>query len=106
MMTSDRSGGAGGAGVDLVVDDVAVGCPSLRLVSCVVSTARADCSFAFSSARKTTSSASWRDRATPRAGVLLRIDPTTNALTRIRVPQLPTGVAIDGNDVWVTVRKR
>jgi hypothetical protein len=38
--------------------------------------------------------------------VLVRIDPTTNAVTRIRVPHLPTGVAIDGNDVWVTVRKR
>ena len=43
---------------------------------------------------------------TPRAGALSRIDPNTNAVTRVRVPYLPTGVATDGNDVWVTVRKR
>jgi streptogramin lyase len=43
---------------------------------------------------------------TPHAGALWRIDPKTDALTRIPLPFLPSGVTTDGNDVWVTVRKR
>jgi len=42
----------------------------------------------------------------PQAGELWRIDPKTNAATRVRLPYLPTGVTTDANDVWVTVRKR
>ncbi len=41
----------------------------------------------------------------PEAGELWRIDPRTSAATRVRLPFLPTGVAADANDVWVTVRK-
>lgn len=41
---------------------------------------------------------------TPRDGTLWKIDPKTNDVTRIAVPYLPTGVAADENDVWVTVR--
>ena len=41
---------------------------------------------------------------TARDGTLWRIDPKTNAVKRIRVPYLPTGVAAEANDVWVTVR--
>jgi streptogramin lyase len=43
---------------------------------------------------------------TARDGTLWRIDPRTNAVKRIQVPYLPTGVAADANDVWVTVRGR
>jgi DNA-binding SARP family transcriptional activator/streptogramin lyase len=42
--------------------------------------------------------------ATARDGTLWRIDPKTNAVKRIKVPYLPTGVAADANNVWVTVR--
>ena len=42
---------------------------------------------------------------TPRDGALWRIDPKTNAASRVNLPYLPTGVAADANDVWVTVRK-
>lgn len=41
---------------------------------------------------------------TPRLGSLWKIDPETNAVTRIRIPYLPSGVAVDGDAVWVTVR--
>jgi DNA-binding SARP family transcriptional activator/streptogramin lyase len=41
----------------------------------------------------------------PEAGELWRIDPKTSAATRVHLPFLPTGVATDANDVWVTVRK-
>ena len=41
---------------------------------------------------------------TARDGTLWRIDPKTNAVKGIQVPYLPTGVAADANDVWVTVR--
>jgi sugar lactone lactonase YvrE len=41
---------------------------------------------------------------TPRDGALWRIDPKTDEVTRIPMPHLPTGVAADGDDVWVTVR--
>jgi DNA-binding SARP family transcriptional activator/sugar lactone lactonase YvrE len=41
---------------------------------------------------------------TARDGTLWRIDPKTNAVKRIELPYLPTGVAADANDVWVTVR--
>jgi DNA-binding SARP family transcriptional activator/streptogramin lyase len=43
---------------------------------------------------------------TPRDGTLWRIDSKTNAVERIQMPYLPTGVAADTNDVWVTVRGR
>lgn len=43
---------------------------------------------------------------TPREGALWRIDPRTNDVTRIAMPYYPTGVAADGDDVWVTVRRR
>jgi SARP family transcriptional regulator, regulator of embCAB operon len=43
---------------------------------------------------------------TPRDGTLWRIDPKTDKVTRIPVPYLPTGVAADANNVWVTVRGR
>ncbi|HZR96492.1 MAG TPA: BTAD domain-containing putative transcriptional regulator [Gaiellaceae bacterium] len=43
---------------------------------------------------------------TARDGTLWRIDPRTNGVKRIRMPYLPTGVAADANDVWVTVRGR
>jgi SARP family transcriptional regulator, regulator of embCAB operon len=46
----------------------------------------------------------WATTATD--GTLWRIDPKTNAVKRIQVPYLPTGVAADTNDVWVTVRGR
>lgn len=42
---------------------------------------------------------------TPRAHALWRIDPATNAARRIPMRFLPTGVAVDANGVWVTVRK-
>jgi DNA-binding SARP family transcriptional activator/streptogramin lyase len=41
---------------------------------------------------------------TPRDGALWRIDPKTDAVKRIPMPYLPTGVAADDDDVWVTVR--
>jgi len=41
---------------------------------------------------------------TPRDGTLWRIDSNTNTPIRIPVPYLPTGVAADDNDIWVTVR--
>jgi DNA-binding SARP family transcriptional activator/streptogramin lyase len=43
---------------------------------------------------------------TARDGTLWRIDPKTDAVKRIQVPYMPTGVAADANDVWVTVRGR
>ncbi len=33
-----------------------------------------------------------------------RVDKKTNKVTRIAMPYLPTCVAADNNDVWVTVR--
>ena len=42
---------------------------------------------------------------TPRDGAVWRIDPKTNAVRRVDVPFMPSGVAADANDVWVTVRK-
>ena len=42
--------------------------------------------------------------AAPRFHALYRIDPKTNAVTRIPVPYLPSGVAADDNAIWVTVR--
>jgi hypothetical protein len=33
-----------------------------------------------------------------------RIDPETDAVTRIPMPYLPSGVAADDDAVWVTVR--
>jgi SARP family transcriptional regulator, regulator of embCAB operon len=41
---------------------------------------------------------------TPRAHALWRIDPSTDKVTRIHIPYLPAGVAVDANNVWVTVR--
>ena len=43
---------------------------------------------------------------TPRDGALWRIDPKTDSVIRISVPFLPSGVAADANDVWLTVRAR
>ena len=43
---------------------------------------------------------------TPGDGALWRIDPNTDKVRRIPLPYLPTGVAADANDVWVTVRGR
>jgi DNA-binding SARP family transcriptional activator/streptogramin lyase len=43
---------------------------------------------------------------TPRDRALWRIDPKTNAVTRLRMRYLPTEVAVDANDVWVTLRER
>ena len=43
---------------------------------------------------------------TPRDGALWRIDPKTNAVTRVNFPYMPTGVTADANDVWVTVREK
>jgi SARP family transcriptional regulator, regulator of embCAB operon len=43
---------------------------------------------------------------TARDGTLWRIDPKTNAVTRIALPYFPTGVVADADDVWVTVRGR
>jgi DNA-binding SARP family transcriptional activator/streptogramin lyase len=43
---------------------------------------------------------------TPRAGALWRIDASTGRVTRLNLPHLPTGVAADATDVWVTVRGR
>ncbi len=42
--------------------------------------------------------------AAPRFHALYRIDPKTNAVTRIPVPYLPSGVAADDDAIWVTVR--
>ena len=42
---------------------------------------------------------------TPRDHALWRINPKTNAVRRIAMPYLPTGVTADGHDIWVTVRK-
>ncbi len=42
---------------------------------------------------------------TPRDHALWRINPKTDAVTRIAMPYLPTGVTADANDVWVTMRK-
>jgi DNA-binding SARP family transcriptional activator/streptogramin lyase len=42
---------------------------------------------------------------TPRDGALWRIDPKTNTVRRVDMPFLPTGVATDANDIWVTVRR-
>jgi class 3 adenylate cyclase len=41
---------------------------------------------------------------TPEDRALWRIDPTTNAVTRISLPYAPVGVTGDANDLWVTVR--
>jgi serine/threonine protein kinase len=41
---------------------------------------------------------------TPRDAALWRIDPKTNAVKRIHLPYVPTGVAADAHNVWVTVR--
>ena len=57
-------------------------------------------------------SAVWRNAAgagniwaaAPRLHALYRIDPKTNAVTRILVPYLPSGVAADDDAIWVTVR--
>jgi len=43
---------------------------------------------------------------TPRDHALWRIDPTTSQGTRIPIPYLPMGVAVNGDDVWVTVRQK
>ena len=43
---------------------------------------------------------------TPHDGALWRIDPKTSSVTRVSLPDLPTGVAADANDVWVTVRRQ
>jgi streptogramin lyase len=43
---------------------------------------------------------------TPRSGALWRVDTRTSRVTRVNLPYLPTGVAADANDVWVTVRGR
>jgi hypothetical protein len=40
----------------------------------------------------------------PGAGQLWRIDPDTNASTKIDVPYFPAGVAVGRDAVWVTVR--
>jgi DNA-binding SARP family transcriptional activator/streptogramin lyase len=42
---------------------------------------------------------------TPRDDALWRIDPKTNAVTRLNFRYLPTGVIADANDVWVTMRE-
>ena len=41
---------------------------------------------------------------TPRDRAVWRIDPKTNRVTRIAMPHLPSGVAANANEVWVTVR--
>jgi streptogramin lyase len=41
---------------------------------------------------------------TPHDGALWRINPQTSSVKRVNLPHLPTGVAADANDVWVTVR--
>jgi class 3 adenylate cyclase/streptogramin lyase len=41
---------------------------------------------------------------TPRQHALWRIDPKTTDTTRIPIPYAPTGVTVDGDDVWITVR--
>jgi streptogramin lyase len=43
---------------------------------------------------------------TPRDGALWRIDPATDAVTRVSMPYLPTGVAATADEVWVTVREK
>ena len=43
---------------------------------------------------------------TPRDGTLWRINPMTNAVTRVSMPYLPTGVTANANQVWVTVREK
>ncbi|MFL5914816.1 MAG: BTAD domain-containing putative transcriptional regulator [Gaiellaceae bacterium] len=42
---------------------------------------------------------------TPGTRSLWRINPKTNEVTRVPLPYLPTGVAADANDVWVTLRQ-
>ncbi len=42
--------------------------------------------------------------ASPDDQALWRINSTTNVVTRIDLPYLPTGVTADASDVWVTVR--
>jgi class 3 adenylate cyclase/streptogramin lyase len=42
--------------------------------------------------------------ATPRDHAIWRIDPDTDEVVRVPIPHLPSGVATDGNGVWVTVR--
>ena len=42
--------------------------------------------------------------AAPRLHAVFRIDPKTNAVTRIPIPYLPSGVAADDDAIWVTVR--
>jgi hypothetical protein len=41
---------------------------------------------------------------TPDNDALWRIDPKTNAVTRVNLPYPPTGVTADATNVWVTVR--
>ena len=43
--------------------------------------------------------------AVPRDRAVWRIDPRTNRVTRISLPYRPAGVAVDDDNVWVTVRK-
>jgi DNA-binding SARP family transcriptional activator len=41
---------------------------------------------------------------TPEDDALWRIDPKGNAVRRVELPYAPTGVTVDANNVWVTVR--
>jgi streptogramin lyase len=41
---------------------------------------------------------------TPRLGSLWKIDPETHGVTRVRIAYLPSGVAVEEDAVWVTVR--
>ena len=43
---------------------------------------------------------------TPRDGALWRINPSTDAVTRVSMPYLPTGVTANADEVWVTVREK
>jgi streptogramin lyase len=43
---------------------------------------------------------------TPRNRALWRIDPETNAVTRIPLGYLAAGVTVTDEDIWVTVRGR
>ena len=42
---------------------------------------------------------------TPRLRFLWKIDPESNAVTRIPMPYPPSGLAADDDAIWVTVRR-
>jgi streptogramin lyase len=82
----------------------AVGSPQPRRIRLPLRNARACLTISCVWRLAAGAGAIWATTAEDRA--LWRIDPRTNAVTRISLPYSPAGVAADADDVWVTVRRR